>query len=268
MVLSGDGADELFGGYQRYLARTLLRWYLALPARLRRHAEHYLRGIPEPLTHHSRSLIKKAHLFMDLVNRRESENPYVAPLMYDRDDFSRLTPDLAGHGHVSPLMPVNPEDEIGALLRRDVTVYLPQDILTKVDRAAMAHSVETRAPFLDRTVAELALSLPSSHHHRGLLGKRLLRETFRDLLPRTIWSRRKQGFAVPVHRWFRSGLQKQLCALLDANRQLPISSVFIQHLVAEHEAGSRDHGYRLWNLYIYLLWQTNDCIPKNQSPAS
>lgn len=264
VVLSGDGADELFGGYQRYLARTLLRWYLALPARLRRHAERYLRGIPEPLTHHSHSLIKKAHLFIDLVNRRDSENPYIAPLMYDHKDFSSLAPDLARLGHISPLMPVDPSDEIGVLLRRDVTIYLPQDILTKVDRAAMAHSIEARAPFLDRTVAELALSLPSSHHHRGLKGKRLLRETFADLLPKAIWSRRKQGFAVPVHRWFRNGLQKQLRDLLEANRHLPISSAFTHQLIAEHEKGHRDHGYRLWNLYIYLLWQSNNFTPSHQ----
>lgn len=268
VVLSGDGADELFGGYQRYLARTLLRWYLALPARLRQHAERYLRGIPEPLTHHSRSLIKKAHLFMDLVNRRESENPYIAPLMYTHEDFARLAPSLAESGHPAPLMPVDPDDEIGILLRRDAAIYLPQDILTKVDRAAMAHSLETRAPFLDRQVAELALSLPSCQHHHGFLGKRLLRKTFRDLLPGTIWSRRKQGFAVPVHRWFRTGLQKQLLDLLATNSDLPLSGNFIKKLISEHESRTRDHGYRLWNLYIYILWMTDNPHPRHLPTAS
>lgn len=252
--LSGDGADELFGGYQRYLARTLMRWYLALPSRWRCRAEKLIRGMPEPLTHHSRSLLKKAHLFLDVAARAAAETPYVAPMLYDTRQFAELAPGLAGLGQPPPLAPFEPGDDLGVMLRRDALVYLPQDILAKVDRATMAHSLEARAPYLARPVAELALSLPADRHHRRFTGKRLLRETFTTMLPARIWHRRKQGFAVPVHQWFREGaLAAHLTERL-ATASGPLSAPAVEQLLAEHRSGKRDHGYRLWNLYVYLMW--------------
>ena len=259
VALSGDGGDELFCGYQRYQARAILRWYTRLPANMRKNIEKLIKFIPEPFTHHSSSLIKKAHLFVDITRRIDDETPYVAPVMYSRNDFNELAPELAGYGHV----PVNlgeetKLDDIQRMMYADTLIYLPQDILLKVDRASMANSLETRAPFLDSALIDFAFSLTPGWHKGFVKGKKMLRNTFSGYLPTSIWNRRKQGFAVPVHQWFKEGLADDLIGM-SREVQSPISHEFLQKLVDEHVKGLRDNGYRLWGLYTYYLW-------KNQLP--
>ena len=258
VALSGDGGDELFSGYQRYQARAILRWYTRLPRCIRQTIKKLVTVIPEPMSHHSGSILKKTHLFLDIVDRLEDETPYVAPLMYCNAQFEQLAPDLKQRGHSPPLLPEETNaDDLKAMMTSDALIYLPQDILTKVDRASMAYSLETRAPFLDREVVELAFSMPRHWHRRGMSGKRMLRESFGHLLPETIWSRRKQGFGVPIHKWFRQSLGVELEGLLASN-QSPISAEFVRSLLSNHRQGKRDHGYRLWNIYIYLLWNQSE----------
>ncbi|MBI5894568.1 MAG: asparagine synthase, partial [Desulfobacterales bacterium] len=199
VALSGDGGDELFGGYQRYLARSLLRWYTRLPAMLKDQARRMIQAFPEPGAHHSASLLKKAHLFIDVADRMAAETPYVAPTYYSIEALRRLAPDLWRKGHPPPHLPESATlDDVQRMMAADALVYLPQDILAKVDRAGMAFSLEVRSPFLDRRVVELAFSLPRHWHRWGLMGKRMLRDTFQDLLPAWVWRRRKHGFGVPV----------------------------------------------------------------------
>ena len=255
VALSGDGADELFSGYQRYQARMLMRWYTRLPNFLRSSSECLVRMLPEPMSHHSRSILKKANLFLDILKRTHPNQSYVAPLMYSVEDFSRLAPDLITNGHKTYCLPEGTHmDDIKSMMAIDAIVYLPQDILAKVDRASMAYSLETRAPFLDSEVIKLAYSLPTHWHRRKFKGKCMLRETFKGLLPESIWSRRKQGFAVPLHAWFRKKLGLEFETLLEESH-VPLNKKFIRNLLSEHRQCSRDHGYRLWSIYIYLLCQ-------------
>lgn len=255
VALSGDGGDELFSGYQRYQARAILRWYTRLPDVIRKNISRVIKALPEPMAHHSRSLLKKAHLFQDLIDRMDDERPYVAPLMYSHAIFKQLAPELATRGHKPPNMPDKVAlDDVHSMMAADALIYLPQDILVKVDRASMAYSLETRAPFLDHRVVELAFSFPRHWHRRGLSGKRLLRQAFPDLIPADVWRRRKQGFGVPIHQWFRGELGKQLETLIE-RQETAINKRFVQNLLSIHRKKVRDHGYRLWNLYIYLLWK-------------
>jgi asparagine synthase (glutamine-hydrolysing) len=254
VVLSGDGGDELFSGYQRYQARALLRWYARLPDILKKNIARVIKSIPEPMAHHSGSLLKKAHLFLDIVNREKSTTPYVAPLLYSTDDFELLAPELKNGGHTPPALPAESrEDSLLEMMAADALVYLPQDILVKVDRASMAYSLEARAPFLDHDVVELAFSIPRSWHRRGVSGKRMLRRAFSDLLPNLIWRRRKQGFGVPIHSWFRGDLAGVLLDLL-GQLKTPLEMSCVNQMLLDHRNGHRDHGYRLWNIYIYLRW--------------
>ena len=255
VALSGDGGDELFSGYQRYQARAILRWYTRLPRCFRKRIGRGIRGLPEPVVHHSRSILKKAHLFQDIIDRLEYETPYVAPVLYSEKMFRSLLPDLAGQGHRPPGLPEQCSvDDIARMMTADALVYLPQDILLKVDRASMASSLETRAPFLDRRVVELAFSLPRTWHRSGMRGKRMLYDSFHDMLPETIWKRRKQGFGVPIHAWFREEPGRELEELLNTVDS-PINPTTVCQLLHQHRAGQRDHGYRLWSIYIYLLWR-------------
>jgi len=209
------------------------------------------------MAHHSHSLWKKAHLFCDIVERQASEMPYVAPVLYSHQIFSQLAPSLTNRGHTPPGLPAEARvDAVMEMMAADALVYLPQDILTKVDRASMAYSLEVRAPFLDREVVEFVFSLPRLWHRRGYQGKRMLRETFSDdLVPSPIWKRRKQGFAVPLHQWFRGILGEQLSELISTHSDIPIARPLVLSMLDAHRAGHCDHGYRLWGIYIYLLWR-------------
>jgi len=261
VALSGDGGDELFSGYQRYQARVLLRWYTRLPKALRIAADRAISGLPEPTAHHSHSLLKKAHLFLDVIRRQDMETPYVAPVLYSRDAFAGLAPDLAGLGHPPPGIPtVCDHHDLDRMMAADTLIYLPQDILVKVDRASMAHSLEVRAPFLDRELVELAFSVPASRHRYRFAGKRLLRSAIADLLPREIWRRRKQGFAVPLGLWMRGSLGQALEDLL-ACTQTVLDPAPVKELLEHHRLGRRDHGHRLWSLYVYLLWKSHKGQP-------
>lgn len=256
VALSGDGADELFSGYQRYQGRALLRWYFRMPKFLQRRIELSIEALPEPMVHHSRSLLKKAHLFYDLIKREEGETPYIAPTNYARHVFARLAPSISDRGHCPPFIPAAAKaDSIMEMMAADALVYLPQDILVKVDRATMASSLETRAPFLDSKVVELAFSLPRAWHRRGYSGKHMLQETFSDLLPASIWKRRKQGFGVPIDKWFKSSLGKELRELLHDQKDHPFNTSEVLCMLDDHCLRNRNRGYLLWNIYVYLFWK-------------
>ena len=255
VALSGDGGDELFCGYERYQARNILRWYTRLPNGMRYLAEKAVRMLPEPMAHHSRSLLKKAHLFMDVVDRQKAETPYFAPTMFSPQQYAELVPDLADMGHQPPGIPEQTEpDDIARMMLADALIYLPQDILVKVDRASMAHALETRAPFLDRKVIELAFSMPRQWHRHQGSGKQMLYKVFSNKLPNTLWKRRKQGFGVPIHQWFRNGLEDKLRSL-SASVVSSVDVAAVDALIRAHNFGGRDYGYRLWTVYIYLLWK-------------
>jgi asparagine synthase (glutamine-hydrolysing) len=256
VALSGDGADELFSGYQRYQARALMRWYSRLPRVLRGNIEKLIRSLPEPMAHHSRSILKKAHLFVDIAARQAAETPYIAPLLFSPGDLRQLAPDLINLGHLPPLIPEATEpDDIFRMMAADSLIYLPQDILVKVDRASMAQSIEARAPFLDRELVELAFNLPRQWHRHGFSGKQLLRKGFSDLLPQALWQRRKQGFGVPLHDWFRQSLGQNLRDWLQKSDSSVLDTTFALKMLNEHITRRRDHSQRLWAIYTYYLWR-------------
>ncbi len=261
VVLSGDGGDELFSGYQRYQARAMLRWYTRLPRASRVLIESGVRVLPEPLVHHSRSLIKKAHLFVEAARREGNDEGYVAPRLLSRQQLALVAPELTGRGHQPPMLGAAPDlDSVQEMMALDSLIYLPQDILRKVDRATMAHSLEARAPFLDSGLVAFSLSLPRRWHRRGLIGKRLLREAFGERLEPGIWQRRKQGFSVPVGAWFRGALGDELRGLAARNPG-PLRLQGVERLLHIHRGNRRDLGLVLWALYVYLLWRARQVQP-------
>jgi asparagine synthase (glutamine-hydrolysing) len=135
----------------------------------------------------------------------------------------------------------------------DTLVYLPQDILLKVDRASMSHSLEVRAPFLDSSVVELAFSFPRKWHRRGFSGKKMMNNSFADYIPLSIWKRRKQGFSVPVGQWFKGKLAFELLGLLESSDNV-FNHAEVKRMLSTHKKGKNDYGLHLWQIYIYLLW--------------
>ena len=254
VVLSGDGADELFSGYQRYQAQIMLNWYLRLPKALRKNIHGLLRAIPEPMTHHSNSILKKAQLFSDIA-KTQTNNQYIAPQLFSESELFKMAPNLKnlGHSPANIAEETNLED-LKKMMARDTLIYLPQDILTKVDRASMSVGLESRAPFLDTAIIEFAFSLPSNWHRHGFCGKCMLKKTFADKLPASIWRRRKQGFSVPVNRWLQGDLGDVLLHWLDGDCT-PLDSKTIKEQLHQHKKGTSDHGHKLWAIYLYARWR-------------
>jgi asparagine synthase (glutamine-hydrolysing) len=139
----------------------------------------------------------------------------------------------------------------------DMNFYMAEDILTKVDRAAMAVSLETRAPFLDPRVGQFAASIPVEYKLRGRKGKYILKQAVKDLLPREILSRPKKGFGIPIAEWLKGRLNPLLHDLLlpqKLNDQGLFSSDYVQKLIGEHETNKASHHKELWTLLVFQLW--------------
>ena len=140
----------------------------------------------------------------------------------------------------------------------DLVTYLPCDLMTKVDIASMANSLECRAPFLDHHVVELAAAMPIKLKLRRGRRKRILLETFGSLLPRSLLTRPKMGFGVPLGHWFRHELRDFVREVLLDPSSLSrgyFQEAAVRRLIDEHTAGVFDHGSRLWSLLVFELWQ-------------
>lgn len=264
--LSGDGGDELFGGYQRYQAVKVAGWTDRLPS--------FVRGLlgaeiwqkfPASVRQNSKRRRLKRLLSAISLERRRRYLKWIS-IFDDERRASLYTPEFqASLGQFDPaefLFAAYQEcperDFVTQTTCADVLTYLPCDILTKVDIASMAYSLEARAPFLDHHVVDLAARLPVEWKIQGRQGKQILIETFADLLPKRIQTRSKMGFGVPLDHWFRNELRPLLEDVLLSSQSLGrgfFEPQQVRQLVDEHTHGTWDHSYRLWSLLVLELWQ-------------
>ncbi len=256
MVLSGDGGDELFAGYQRYAKYQTLRALrrhtagLAAPvARAAAAAPHGYRGIRL-----GRSGPRRGQSFPDhslagvaLATRADLDGILVP-------EFRRADPYASIRGHFTQAGIADPMENV---LAGDMATYLSDDILVKVDRMTMAHSLEARAPLLDHVLLEFVARLPFDLKLREGRGKYLFRQVAEQLLPADVLNKPKQGFAIPIARWLRHELRERLQDTL-ASRRFIERGIFnaggIQCLIREHLAQSHDHSERLWLILTYETW--------------
>ena len=258
VALSGDGGDELFGGYDRYRAMRLDRRIRKLPrpvrAALVTHTSGRLSG------RHPKSAASRLGRFLRTIDqspaRRYSsylrifDDPCITDLVCDKaefcpDDvetnFERLSID---------------RDAVEAALATDRIAYLPNDLLTKLDRASMLHALEVRSPFMDHELVQFAAGLSADQLLKGG-PKRMLREAFARDLPAWVFKRRKMGFAVPIGEWFRGELRPMLRDSLfaaDSFAGLHFNRKIVERLVDEHERQRVDHSQRLYALLMLELW--------------
>ncbi|HEY6001157.1 MAG TPA: asparagine synthase (glutamine-hydrolyzing) [bacterium] len=265
VALSGDGGDEAFGGYQRYLADRLIAGYLRLPRVLRdgliRRAIEALPGTRRP-----RGFIGRLKRFVATADPSR-ERQYVRYLCMFANDAKAalLAPGfaarMAGVDSVALVEDLYRRADAPAFLDRTLFVdthsYLPDDILVKVDIASMGNALETRAPFLDHRLLEFAAACPPGLKLRGATGKYLVKKALEPHLPREILYRRKMGFGMPVAEWFRGGLGEMAGDLLLSPRALQrgyFRRETLERLFGEHRSLEQDHGYRLWTLLFLELW--------------
>ena len=153
------------------------------------------------------------------------------------------------------------------MLYIDTKLYLPDDILTKVDRMTMAHSLEARVPFLDHRIVEFAATIPFELKLRGLTSKYILKKAVKDLLPQQIMRQRKQGFSIPIHSWFRDGQLKDYAEDMLLNPNDDYKEFFNMHIINEmwssHQEKRVNFGHQLWALLVLQNWFSNDYEKKS-----
>jgi len=235
--LSGDGGDELFGGYRRYFAgQQALRMFHALPRPLRPAAGLALGLIP---------------------NRRVRK---VARALRENDP-DRLYFELVTHWPSPESSPVEDrgawpvlEDPVERMMYFDQISYLPDDILVKVDRASMAVSLEAREPLLDYRLVEFAWTLPLSMKVRGGKGKRVLRRVLYRYVPESLIERPKMGFGIPLEHWLRGPLREWAESLLDAKSLQFVDAAAVRRKWDQHLRGTHDWQFALWAVLMLQAW--------------
>ncbi|MGH9703994.1 MAG: asparagine synthase (glutamine-hydrolyzing) [Candidatus Acidiferrales bacterium] len=259
VALSGEGADELFGGYLTYRADQYARPVRRIPLIARGLSSRMLQHWPvsddkisfeykaKRFLEGCKLSAQDAHVFWNgALSEAEKESIFFAadpsPLHKLLNGMPR---DQRSAGYLTPY------------LWFDQKYFLPDDILTKVDRMSMAHSLEVRPPFLDHRIVEFAASLPERYKIRGFCQKYLLRELMRDKLPNSIIGRKKIGLDIPAHQWLRGPLRTLLRDTLSATavRQTGLFRASgIESLIRRHMERRANLGYQLWSLMILFLW--------------
>jgi asparagine synthase (glutamine-hydrolysing) len=260
VALNGDGGDEAFAGYGWHLAARLAERWQKVPRPLRGAAEGAAAALI-PTSGNRRSTLARAARFMKGAGRprpamyRAFLSVFTSDMkeaLYGRPDMHARTDRLAGiFAGLADL------DAVDAMLAADVAWYLPTDLLVKMDIATMAHSLESRSPFLDWKLTEFVAKLPSHFKLRGRRSKYLLKKAVADLVPESNMHRPKQGFAVPIGGWFRGELRDFLADHILSDR-FHARGLFrpaeVRRLYDEHQRGTHDYAHHLWVLLMLELW--------------
>jgi asparagine synthase (glutamine-hydrolysing) len=266
VVLSGDGGDELFAGYEWYVAQKIASYYRQLPGAVRNRwlvsfldrvppssrkkglinkLKRFIEGaaLPEPLEHFRWSIFateeSKERLYSEDLKRS----------LIGCDSYRRLFDNLQSSSDT---------DSLWRQQVADIKTYLADDILVKVDRMSMANSLEARSPFLDYRLVEFATSLPAHLKLNGLQTKYLLKRCMARKLPRNILVRRKEGFSIPMKNWLKHELRPLMSDLLSPGRikeQGLFNVCHIQNLIGNHLKGVANNSHQIWSLMMFQIWQ-------------
>ena len=272
VALSGDGGDELFAGYRRYVPDTRDRLFAALPEFLRKRV---LGEIAESMPMFTRG--KSYLLYMSQTPERRYLqrvsicSPEMKYYLYDSDfrqGISGLDPYKWAEQYMSA-------KEGGSILERmlytDLKTYLPYDLLTKVDLASMAHSLEVRVPFLDHELVEFAATIPPAFKMHGQIGKYILRQTVSKIVPPHVLQKKKQGFAVPLGQWFRGELKAFAYDILTGSKfkqRHLFSAPATENMLHQHQKGGTDFSPTIWALIFFELWAQKYLDVGTSSPLS
>ena len=271
VALGGDGADELWAGYEHYIGFKVAEWFNRLPETLRQTMEALARHLPSSAGYVNprlavQTFLRAAHVpaWQRVQTMLTALPPDMLKSVICRDFKEYVSGKLEGDAIFAPTrlqyehwLPLEAVSPLARAFHVYVRQYLPEDILVKVDRCSMLHSLEVRAPFLDRDVAEFTARLPVRHKLHGFRRKWLLKRAFADLLPREILHRNKRGFQIPVAQWLRGRLRPLMEDMLSetALRQQGIfDAKAVRALMDDHVTGRADLRKPLWTLMVFQLW--------------
>lgn len=257
VALTGDGGDENFAGYNSYRYDEMLERLCFVPSGINHALYKVLNKVPPPwrsnkLVRRPRKALKYANADSEIrygllrahAYGNEIEKFWSGPSQ--EDEFARIR---------EAMIKSDGPTRLDRLLHTDIQTHLANDILVKVDRASMAHSLEVRSPFLDHQVMEFSAQIPARYKRRKGTEKWILKEAFRDVLPTPIIEREKKGFGVPVDDWFRHGLKEMAKAHLDSLGNRPLfEAQEVDKLLQHHLEGHSNNGFQLWDLVILEEW--------------
>jgi asparagine synthase (glutamine-hydrolysing) len=264
VVLSGDGGDEQLAGYDWYVASKLDRYYRKAPAVLRNGVTKIIQKLPP--TPQKKGLVNMLKRFAEgsslpidgrhirwqyFITDKEREHLYTNNLNGELHNLSSF--DLINKYYLRD----NANDKLSKEQYVDIKVYLPDDILVKVDRMSMANSLEARVPFLDHEFVEFLATIPSNLKLHGLTTKYILKKTMSRLLPREIIYRKKQGFSIPMKNWLRDDLRNLMLDVLSEKRIKEngfFNYDYVNKIMQQHLEGKRNNAHQLWALMTFELW--------------
>jgi asparagine synthase (glutamine-hydrolysing) len=265
VALNGDGGDESFAGYERYIADKLASYYEKTPRVVREYIiKQALAFIPHQ--ENRRSFFRRLKRFVNGISEK-AERRYVRWICgFDNEMKNELyttafAEKVAAIDSVDLVVNWYAKADASAFLDKtlfvDIMSYLPDDLLVKVDIASMANSLEARSPFLDHKLMEFAAALPPELKLSGITSKYLLKKAFSPLLPRSVLNRKKMGFGVPIDRWLRTELKELTYQILLEKRTVErglFKEQAVRMLINEHMLKRADHSYRIWTLLFLELW--------------
>lgn len=260
VVLSGDGGDELFAGYSRYVTERKRSGLERLPRSIR---QNLIRPLSEALPHGARGKNYLFNISLDAAARYiDSISHFNGPRkqkLYSGSTRTKMNGSFARGESIFRQIAANSgtDDPVENLLYLDTKTYLPSDILTKVDRMSMAASLETRSPLLDQELIDHVARIPSALKLKGSETKYIFKRAVEGIVPKEILERPKQGFGVPIGDWINSQLKERMTGDLADRRTLErgyFDTRYIKLLLDEHSRGRRDHSHSLWTLWMLELW--------------
>lgn len=265
VVLSGDGGDELFAGYDTYIAAKLDRYYGRLPGALRQHVlPKFAEWLPpqpakKGLINKVKRMVEGGALDPSLQHTRWMMflNSAEKDVLYRSDLRATLNDDLAADYFSGYFGKANRFDILAQQQYVDIKTYLADDILTKVDRMSMAVSIEARVPLLDYHIVEFAMNLPPHMKLNGSRTKSILRNAVKRLVPDLVLEKPKQGFSIPMKHWLRGSLKPMMHDLLSKDSLHRLG--YFDHQVVlkwmqEHLDGRANYSHRLWSLMVFEMW--------------
>ena len=254
MVLTGEGSDELLGGYPKHLAERFAQGYQLLPGCIRHR-------LIEPLVHALPYGFRRTKTAVTNLGIEDSRERYVrwfgALNRSERDRLSTLRLNGTSFTDAPPFDADSRSSALRRILYFDQTSWLPDNLLERGDRMTMAASIEARVPFLDHELAAFVSSLPDRYRIRGLRSKWILREAGKQLLPERILTRPKVGFRVPINEWFRGNMRDYLLDHLQSDSSITRTyyrAPVLDKMLAEHLNGRQNHEKLLWSLLNLEIW--------------
>jgi asparagine synthase (glutamine-hydrolysing) len=268
VVLGGDGGDELFVGYDRYVGNKLVDYYCFLPGSLRKQVlRRLIQLVPDSFSYNS---FAQKLRWINEMSFKSGGSRYAESMMFLRfphemkiELFTHsLQKQLDGEFDSTPKIIAyfesrNAEELVDRMLYTDMMTRMPEHLLLIVDHMTMAHSLEDRSPLLDRQLVEFAASIPGNIRVKGRQLKYILKQVARDFLPESLLTRRKQGFSFPLAYWIRGSLGGVMERIFQESRLAAegyFHHSYMLDLLRQHRAGKADHNYRLWILLNLELW--------------